>query len=163
MAVWLIEIWFQCGCWASFPRRGFGLTDGRTDWRVIGRPFNKTPIIMHWASKSMSPLCVCAREGGRERGRVSKEEDSMIENCSGPSQMIPTVRPRTQTLSCRKRKSPFLLLNVGGRFATGSWASGEERCVFVFYAGLLLWKRSRSGEHTHSRWPLKPPGGPGTS
>ncbi len=36
----------------------------------------------------------------------------MIENCSGPSQMIPIVQPRTQAQSYGKRKTPFLLLNM---------------------------------------------------
>lgn len=36
----------------------------------------------------------------------------MIENCSGPSQMIPIVQPRTQAQSDGKRKTPFLFLNM---------------------------------------------------
>lgn len=55
--------------------------------------FNKKkPIITQWASKSMSPLSVCT-------GRLSGEDDSMIENCSAASQMIPAVWPRTQAQS----------------------------------------------------------------
>lgn len=36
----------------------------------------------------------------------------MIENCSGPSQMIPIVQPQTQAQSGGKRKTPFLFLNM---------------------------------------------------
>lgn len=36
--------------------------------------FNEKPLIAQWASKSMSPLSACT-------GRLSGEDDSMIENC----------------------------------------------------------------------------------
>ena len=159
-AACLIEILFQRGCWGSFPGE-VRFTDGHTDRRIIYQPFNKTPIIMPCASKSMSPLCVCVCVCVCvcERERESKEEDNMIENCSSPSQMIPVVQPRTQAQrELWEKKDPFFIPEyVGGRFAPESWASGEERCVFVlfffFFFFFLLWKRSRSGEHTHSRWP----------
>ena len=48
----------------------------------------------------------------------------------------PAPDPNTELL---EKKDPFFIPEyVGGRFAPESWASREERCVFVFHAGLLL-------------------------
>lgn len=64
----------------------------------------------------------------------------MIENCSSPSQMIPVVQPRTQAQrELWEKKDPFFIPEyVGGRFAPESWASGEERCVFVLFFFFFL-------------------------
>lgn len=79
---------------------------------------------MQWASMSMSPLW-CVRVG------VSQEEGSMVENGSGPSQMIPIVQPQTQRYG--KRKSPFLFLNMWEVDLPRKVGPQEKKGVFLSF------------------------------
>lgn len=57
----------------------------------------------------------------------------MIENCSGPSQMIPIVQPRTQAQHYGKRKTPFLFLNMWEVDLPQKVGPQEKKGVFLSF------------------------------
>ena len=87
----------------------------------------------------------------------------MIENCSGPSQMIPIVRPRTQAQSYGKRKTPFLSLNMWEVDLPQKVGPQEKKGVFLSFMLGYSYESGLTLESTlTARGPQvasKPPGG----
>ena len=147
-ATWLIEILPHCCSWGSFPGE-VRFTSGHPDSRIICKVFNKSQGV-HCARVCMC-VCVCVWERASEWEKV-KRWTAWLKTAVALLIWSLLSSPRLTDWAMGKERPLFYSWCVGGSFAPESWPSGEE-CVFVFYAGLLLWKWSRSGDHTHSRWP----------